>query len=200
MEDKFSKSSRIWNNKINKQVKEQGREKEQTKLEDAEQQIKECRKQKDEYLAGWQRARADFLNYKRGEIERVEEILKYANLDLILKILFILDNFDLAEKELLKEMTKDKNADLVERKISIGVKGVLQIKTLFLDFLKNQEIEEIKAIGTKFDPNFHEAVEIVELSFAEAFASKSGIVVEEIQKGYKLHGKVIRPTKVKVTK
>ncbi|MBZ1348424.1 MAG: nucleotide exchange factor GrpE [Candidatus Nealsonbacteria bacterium] len=186
--------------KFNEQVKEQGKEKEQTKLKDAEQQIKECRKQKDEYLAGWQRARADFLNYKRGEIERVEEILKYANLDLILKILFILDNFDLAEKELLKEMTKDKNADLVERKISIGVKGVLQIKTLFLDFLKNQEIEEIKAIGTKFDPNFHEAVEIVEPSFAEAFASKSGIVVEEIQKGYKLHGKVIRPTKVKVTK
>ncbi len=197
MEDKTNKEDK---EKQDKEKEKESKEKEdkkrdQTKLEEIEQRLKECQKQKDEYLAGWQRTRADFLNYKKEEIERVEEILKYANLDLILKILSVLDNFDLAEKELLKCLKDDENVDAVRNKISNGVKGVLQIKTQILDFLKNQGIEEIKAVGEKFDPNFHEAVEEV-----EAEDKESGMVAEETQKGYILHGKVIRPTKVKVVK
>ncbi len=152
--------------------------------EELEKKLEECQKQKDEYLAGWQRSRADFLNYRKDELTRVGEILKYANLDLILKILPILDNFDLVEKNLPANLKNDNN-----------IKGLLQIKTQILDFLKNQKIEEIKTLGEKFDPNFHEAVEEEEIKDKE-----SGIVVEEIQKGYTLHGKVIRPAKIKVSK
>lgn len=151
--------------------------------------LEECQKKRDEYLAGWQRARADFLNYKKEEMERIKEILKYGNENLISKILPILDNFEKAEKE----MSDDKKNDKL-------LEGVLQIKTQFQDFLKNQGIEEIKTIGEKFDPNLMEVIEEVEPAPAKASAGKSGIVIEETQKGYILNGKVIRPAKVKISK
>ena len=79
--------------------------------------LEECQKQKDEYLTGWQRERADFLNYKKGELERIGEIIKYGDLGLILKILPILDNFEIAEKKLPENLKNDDN-----------VKGILQLK------------------------------------------------------------------------
>jgi molecular chaperone GrpE len=159
-------------------------EKKELNPEEIKKKLEECEKQKDGYLAGWQRARADFLNYKKEEIERIGEILKYANAELILNILPILDNFEKAEKEIPEDLKNDKN-----------IKGFLQIKIQFQNFLKNQGIEGIKAVGEKFDPNFHEAVEQVPIEKEE-----SGKIIEEIQKGYKLNGKVIRPAKVRVTK
>ena len=170
--------------------------------------LEECQKLKEEYLAGWQRERADFLNYKKGEFERVGEILKYAGESLILKLLPILDNFEIAEKE-VRSMNPE------ETKTEESIKGFLQIKAQIKDFLKNQGVEEIKTIGERFDPNFHEVVEEVEVkpTSAEATAGKpgsaeaamagdkeSGIIIEEIQKGYKINDRLLRPAKVKVTK
>ena len=66
--------------------------------EELNKKIAELDKQKNEYLAGWQRARADLLNYKKEEMERVGDFLKYANEEFILKILPILDNFEVCEK------------------------------------------------------------------------------------------------------
>lgn len=151
---------------------------------DLQKKLEDCQKKREEYLAGWQRARADFLNYKKEEMERIKEILKYGNENLILKILPILDNFEKAEKEIPDDKKNDK---LLE--------GILQIKTQFQDFLKNQGIEEIKTVGEKFDPNFQEVVQEIEKADCE-----SGTVIEETQKGYILNGKVIRPAKVKVAK
>lgn len=145
--------------------------------------LAECHKQKEEYLAGWQRARADFLNYKKDEMERIAGIIKYAGEEMIVKILPILDNFEKAEKEIPAEK-KDEY-----------LKGFLQIKTQLQDFLKAQQVEAIGSLGRKFDPNFHEVVEEVAREGKE-----SGIIVEELQKGYSLNGKVIRPAKVKVNK
>ena len=153
-------------------------------IEELKKKLEECEKLKDEYLAGWQRERADFLNYKREELERIGEILKYTNVGLILNILPILDNFEIAEKKLPEDLKNDEN-----------VKGILQLKNQILDFLKNQGVEEIKSLGEKFDPNFMEVVETT-----EAKDKESGIVVEEIQKGYKINGKVLRPARVKVAK
>ncbi len=152
--------------------------------EELKKKLEECQKQKADFLAGWQRARADFLNYKKEEMERIGDLLNYANAGLILKILPILDNFDLAEKKISENLKNDEN-----------VKGILQIKTQILDFLKNQGIEEIKTIGEKFDPNFMEVMEEIKKPETEA-----GTVVEEVKRGYKIHGKVIRPAKVKVSK
>ncbi len=145
--------------------------------------LEECQKQRDEYLAGWQRSRADFLNYKKEEAGRLQEFLKYANGELILRILPILDNFEKAEKEIPPEKKDD------------YLKGILQIKTQLQDFLKSQKVENIKSLGEKFDPNFHEVVEEI-----AAEGKESGIIVEEVKKGYLLNGQVIRPAKVKVSK
>ena len=160
------------------------KEKAKSKLKELQKEIKECENLKSEYLAGWQRAKADFLNYKKEEAERIKEVSKYIIEDLILEILPILDNFYLAESKISEDL---KNNEYM--------KGVLQIKVQIQDFLKNQGIEEIRSLGEEFNPSFHKAVEQIEKS-----DEKSGKIIEEIQKGYKLHNKVIRPAKVKVTK
>ena len=146
--------------------------------------LKEYQKLKNEYLACWQRERADFINYKKNELIRMGELVSYSNIDLILKILPILDNFELVENKLPEQLKNDKN-----------IKGLLQIKVQIKDFLKNQKIEEIKSIGKKFDPNFHEVIDEVQVRGKE-----QGIIVEEIQKGYKFNERVIRIAKVRVAK
>lgn len=153
-------------------------------IEELKKKLEECQKLKDEYLAGWQRARADLLNYKKEELERVGELIKYADVGIILKILPILDNFEVSEKKLPENLKNDEN-----------IKGLLLIKNQIQDFLKNQGVEEIKSVGEKFDPNFHEIVEEVEVKDKEP-----GIIAEEIQKGYKIHGRLLRPAKVKISK
>jgi len=152
--------------------------------EELKKKLQECQKKNKEYLDGWQRARADFINYKKDEMERIESLVKYANLETIMKILPILDNFEKAEQELSGDQKKD----------SI-VLGFLQIKAQFQDFLKNQGVQEMEAVGERFDPNFHEATEQVESKDQE-----SDIIIEEVQKGYLINGQLLRPAKVKVVK
>ena len=146
--------------------------------------IAELEKQKNEYLAGWQRARADFLNYKKEEMERVKGFLEYANEELVLKVLPILDNFETCEKCLTCDPEEDKN-----------VKGLLMIKNQLRDFLKSQGAEEVKSVGQNFDPNLHEVV-----GETEAKDKEKGLIVEEVQKGYKINGRLLRPAKVKIIK
>ncbi|MDP3995991.1 MAG: nucleotide exchange factor GrpE [bacterium] len=148
------------------------------------QELEECKKQKEEYLAGWQRARADLLNYKKEEIERMSEILKSAGQESVLKILPILDSFEAAERAIPESLKEDGN-----------FKGFLMIKIQIQDFLKNQGLEEIKSVGEIFDPNLHEVVGQVEIKGKE-----SGVIAEEVQKGYKVNGRLLRPVKVKVVK
>lgn len=159
-------------------------EKKKDRLEDLKEKLKECQKLKDEYLAGWQRSRADFLNYKKEAMERISEILEYGKEEFILKILPVLDSFDRAIKEVQSMKSKEKEL----------VKGFLQIKEQLKNFLQNQGLKEIECEGKKFNPNFHEVIEEVESS------KESGTIIEEVEKGYKLHGKVIRPARVKITK
>jgi len=159
---------------------------------DISRELEECQKLKDEYLAGWQRERAELLNYKKEEMERIGDILKYADVGLILKILPILDNFELAARQTFP--SENKSSQEKERFNQI-IQGFLQIKNQIQDFLKNQGIEEIKSVGERFDPNFQEIVEMVEKP-----GTDSGIVIEEIQKGYKINGKVLRPARVKISK
>lgn len=133
----------------------------------------ECEKKATEYLAGWQRERADFLNYKKEEMERMGELLKYFGEGMVLKLLPILDNFEIAEKTLPEELKNNDN-----------IKGLLQIKNQILEFLKSQGVEEIKSAGEQFDPSLMEAVE-----------KKEGE-----QKGYKINNKILRVARVKAMK
>jgi molecular chaperone GrpE len=150
--------------------------------------LQECEKLKNDYLAGWQRARADFLNYKKEEMERIGELIKWASEEFILKILPILDNFELATKEVRSMKSED-------TKIEEMIKGFLQIKNQIQDFLKTQGVEEIDCLGQKFDPNFHEVMEE-----KEAEGKDSGIVIEEVQKGYMIQDRLLRPARVKISK
>ncbi|MBM3250672.1 MAG: nucleotide exchange factor GrpE [Candidatus Nealsonbacteria bacterium] len=158
---------------------------------DTKKQLEDCQKQRQEYLENWKRERADFLNYKKEEIERTGGLLKYVSEGFILKILPILDNFNLAEKKLPENFKKDDN-----------VRGILQIKKQLEGFLKSQGVDEVKTVGERFDPNFHEVVEEIaetgSLQFKEP--GSRGMIVEEIQKGYKINGRLLRPAKVKVVK
>lgn len=164
--------------------KKKEEEKKDTDIEGLKRQLEECGKLKNEYLAGWQRERADFLNYKKEEMERIESLMKYAIEGLVIKILPILDNFEITERNLPDDLKKDAN-----------IKGVLQIKKQIQDFLKNQGVEEIDGTGKKFNPDIQEVIEIT-----EAKDKESGMVLEEVQKGYKINGRLLRPAKVKVAK
>ena len=139
----------------------------------------ELQKKCEEYLNGWKRERADFLNYKKEEMERIGNLVKYANEEIILKLLPILDNFCLAEQHIKDE-------------------GVAQIKKQLEDFLAKEGIEHIEVIGKPFDPNIMESVG--ETDFVKSDLTKSGVVTEEVQRGYTLRGKLIRPANVKISK
>lgn len=144
--------------------------------------IEEVEKKRDEYFAGWQREKADFLNYKKQEFERLKGTLCIAKESLFAEIIPVLDNFRLAEKA-IGEADKDNNS----------IKGLLMIKKQLEDALKGLGLEEIESVGKKFDPSLHEAVEQIEENEPE-------MIIEEVEKGYSSNGKVIRPAKVKVGK
>ncbi len=161
-------------------------------VEEFKKQLEECQKLKEEYLSGWQRSRADLLNYKKEEMERIGGLINYAMEEIVLRFLPILDNFEVTEGKLPDNLKKDEN-----------VKGLLQIKNQLQDFLKGQGLEEIKSLGEKFDPNFHEIIGEVspsEASAKEGEKLESGTIVEEIQKGYKIAGRLLRPAKVRIKK
>lgn len=169
--------------------------------------LEEAEKKTAEYLAGWQRERADFLNYKKEEMERITGLVGYAAQELVIRMLPILDNFDIAEKKINEELEKDENPEgKPSASYRASVKGLLLIKNQILEFLKSQGIEEIKSIGDppshkasdgqgKFDPKYMEAVEEVEIEGKEP-----GTVIEIVQKGYKVNGELLRPAKVRITK
>jgi len=145
---------------------------------------KKCQKEKEEYLAGWQRAKADLINYKKGQEQKISDYYKFANENLILGILPVLDSFEQA-------MRYDKNNP--KTALRFGQDGIQQLYNQLKNILKSNGVEEIKAVGERFNPEFHE-------SMGEIKGKKEGIVIEEIQKGYKLNGKVIRASRVKIGK
>jgi len=124
----------------------------------------------EEYLNGWKRERADFLNYKKEEMERISCLVKYANEEIILKLLPVLDNLYLAQSHIKDD-------------------GITQIIKQFEDILAKEGIEPIEVMGKPFNPATMEAVE-----------GDGGTVTEEVQKGYTLNGKLIRVAKVKIAK
>ncbi len=144
------------------------------KLADAE-------KQRDEYLEGWRRAKADYLNYKKEENGRLEQIAKYTSEDLLREMVTVLDNFDLGLRALEK-------AGPVE-------KGVYMIRAQIEDILKKRGLERVRLNpGDPFDPATAEAI-------AEGESEQPpGSVAEEIEPGYRLYDKVLRPARVKLSK
>jgi molecular chaperone GrpE len=140
------------------------------------------KKQAQEYLDGWKRAKADYLNLKKEMEEQNKEIKEWLSKVMLIPLLGILDGFDKAFGGVPDNLKNDQ-----------WVKGIAGIKRQMEDYLKAQGVEPITAKGEKFDPIKHEAVESVE-------GSESGTIAEELQKGYLINGEVLRPAKVKVYK
>jgi len=169
-----------------------GEEKEEVsgqKDEETVDELKKCReglekieKEKNEFLAGWQRERADFLNYKKEQLEAFDGIKKFVREDLVLKVLPVLDNIDMAIAHFPEALKEDK-----------WVEGIIKTRDQFLAILGAEGIETIKSIGENFNPEFHEAMEQVESDKEE------GKIAEEVQRGYLMNGRVIRPAKVMVS-
>ncbi len=160
-----------------------------TEEEKVREELAQAKAKCEEYLNGWKRERADFINYKKDEMERIGELAKYANTEIILKIIPILDNIYLAESHVPEELKENK-----------WINGFNQIKNQLASFLSKEGIEPIETVGKPFDPNFHEVVEEISPSEALAKGGKPGTIVEETQKGYTMDGKIIRVAKVKISK
>lgn len=139
--------------------------------------------ERDSFYDKYVRAHAEFENArKRLEKDRID-FLKYANEGLILEFLPIVDSLEIAERH-IKEAKDFKAVQ----------EGVDIIQSHIQKFLKEIGLEKIKAVGGKFDPHLHEAVEI------EDSEDKEDVIVEELKPGYKLNGKLLRPASVKIAK
>lgn len=137
-----------------------------------------CKAERDEYLAGWQRAKADFSNYQKDEARRNEEFAKWALAAFVNELLSILDSFEVALSQGAGEAEK---------------MGLKLIRNQFLSALTKYGLEPIPAEkGSKFNPELHEAIS------REPSPQDEDTILEEIQKGYLLHNRVLRPSKVKV--
>lgn len=153
------------------------------KQQDLGKELAEFKKKADDYLNSWKRTAADFENYKKRKEGESTDLINFAKEVTIVKMLPTLESLE----EALKHAPEDE-------RFKEWSEGVVKIVQQLEKVLLEMGIEKIEAKGQKFDHNLHEAVEEVE---AEA---DEGMVLEEVQKGYKLNNKVIRPAKVKVAK
>ena len=144
-----------------------------------EQALAEEKQKAEEYLASWQRAQADFINYKRRTEQERQEFNRFANASLILGLLPVLDDLERALSVMPPKLARQKWGE-----------GIRLVERKFRTSLEGQGVRPIKALGEPFDPNLHEAL--------RQDKGKEGIVVEEFQKGYMLGDRVLRPAKVVV--
>ncbi|MCK8826969.1 nucleotide exchange factor GrpE [Natroniella acetigena] len=151
-------------------------------IKELEEEVTSAKEEKEKYLKRVKRLKADFSNYKKRMTKEQEKIVSNANKELILDLLPVIDNF---ERALVSSKNSDDSSDVLQ--------GVEMIYKQLLKVLTTNDIEEIEAIGEEFDPNYHEAVGRVE---SEEY--DSGIVVDEMQKGYLFKGALLRPAMVRV--
>ena len=146
-----------------------------------EQQLDALRAEKDEQFRAWQRTQADFTNYRRRVDQEKADFIKAAEAGLIHDLLPALDDLERAITSLPPEMK-----DLT------WVQGILLIERKLAAMLEQHGLKPIEALGKQFDPNEHEAV------LREGEPGEATTVTAELQRGYRLNDRVLRPTLVKV--
>ena len=159
----------------------------ETMPEDAsalKQMLEQERAKSAEYLDNWRRAAADFSNYKKRIEKENAELAKFSNSMLIARLLPVLDDFDRAFQTI-----PDNLSGLT------WINGVMLIARKMQAVLESEGLKPIDAANKEFDPNLHEAV-----IHEETDQFEDGIVMTELQNGYKLGELVLCPTMVKVAK
>ena len=150
------------------------------RLEALKAEVEELDREKGQFREALQRSQADFVNYKRRTEEEREEQQKYSSSRLILKLLPVLDDFNLA-----LEHTPEAEAE------ASWLEGIKLIHRKLASFLESEQVTRIEAEGREFDPLEHEA-----LAYQESNDHQDGQILSVVRDGYMLHGKVIRPALV----
>jgi molecular chaperone GrpE len=146
--------------------------------------LQEAQHQAAEYLDGWQRARAEFANYKRRSERAMQEHYANAAGNILGRFLSVQDDLERALKDRSDEGDSKawaEGIELINRKLN--------------SLLEAEGVEPIKAIGERFDPNFHEA-----LSYEDNDEVEDGCVIDVVRQGYMLKDRVLRPALVRVAK
>ncbi|NBP56779.1 nucleotide exchange factor GrpE [bacterium] len=151
---------------------------------DLEQLIEQLKVESAYNLVGWQRAQADYQNLKKESEQARIDSIKLSNKALIENFIPVFDNFAIATKHLPEDLQNNN-----------WVQGIVYIHKQLQDILIAEGVEIINPIGEIFDPNIHEAVETVESEDAE----NQNTIIEVLQVGYKLNGRLIRSARVKVS-
>lgn len=151
--------------------------------QDIKQQLEEFRKKSEEYLHAWKRAAADFDNYQKRRVKEDQDLVAFTKELVLLRLLPAIE----ALEQALSHAPRDEQ----HQRWSAGVQTTL---AQFTAALQELGVEKIKTVGELFHHDLHEAVEMVEE------VGRSGQIIEEVAAGYTIHGKVIKPAKVKVAK
>ncbi|MDO8572512.1 MAG: nucleotide exchange factor GrpE [bacterium] len=148
------------------------------------QKLEVCVKEKQEYLLGWQRSKADFVNARKSDEESRNNFIKFANEGLIEELLPVIESFEMAfgNKEAWEKVDKNWRT------------GVEYIHSKLMGTLIQHGLKELNPVGEKFDPTHHASFENVPTDNPE----EDHIIVAVVQKGYALNGKIIKPPNVKV--
>ena len=146
--------------------------------------LKLCRKEKEEYLTGWQRAKADYVNLQKDEENKRREMRNFVTVDIIEQLLPVLDSFDMAFS----------NKEAWEKVDVNWRNGIEYIRAQFSRVLEDNNVVAINQTGVPFDHNIHEAIETIETK--EELQDHT--VAKIIQSGYKIGDKIIRPARVHV--
>lgn len=155
------------------------------KIEITKEEVMELNKKITEQEQKFLRAQADLVNYRKRKDEEVERLLKFANEDLIIELLPVLDNFERAIA-----LDTLKNADLTKFK-----DGIIMVYNSLKGVLEKYGVKEIEALDKPFDPMYHQAV-----TTKTNDEKEKDLVLQVFQKGYTFKDKVIRPAMVEVNK
>lgn len=164
------------------QKEKQEQKEEKTRLETLEHALDVEKKRSEEYLTRLKYAQADLENLKKRCDRQIEEVRKYGNEGLIIELLDIVD-----ELEMAVESGRSSNSS------EVLIQGVDMTLKKLRNVLKNEGVSPIECLGKSFDPSKHDAVARIEKE-----GVKDSTVVEELRKGYMMKEKVIRPSIVKV--
>jgi molecular chaperone GrpE len=137
-----------------------------------------------DYLEGWQRARADFTNYKKRVEREQSQIYQNAAGSILKRYLGIIDDLERALK------SRPQNGDG-----AAWAEGIELIYRKLLSILESEGIQPMEAAGKLFDPNLHEAI-----MSEDSDTHESGQIIEVLQQGYTLGDKVLRPAMVRVAR
>lgn len=146
--------------------------------------LKQVKKEKEEYLTGWQKERADFANYKKGEEDRRAMVSESMRERILSRFLSVMDSFNMAFA----------NKEAWEKVDENWRKGVEYIYAQFNNVFEEYGVKPVGVDGEVFDPNIHESIDMVVTDNKD----QDHTVANVIQKGYKLGDRVIRPARVNV--